>query len=433
MLRDIQTRSRKPAKSFTAIPDPARQMAIDTAKRVDVLDLAQRYTTLQRESSHEYSGPCPKCMDKGEDRFHCTSEWWFCRICHTERGDAIEMIRWLTGVGFKEAVGMLTGVPMPTNSELRQSHGQIHGLPVKQVSIKQTPPDVQVRLLAQWQADAETEIANAQVRLLSEVGEPGREYLAGRGLLPEAWDTFRLGFSPDVTLPGTRGKERRPALTMPWTVGGKVAAIRYRFLTKHAYTDGDGRERKDVKQTAKPKAYDEQPMFSGRLFGGLGLLGVAEDKRDLFICEGELNAISIWQVAHDAAVDVLSLGSESQSITDAMLAHIVKFRHVIVWMDRTEKLAKLRERIPKATGIASPSSMDANDCLQKGTLQAMTAELRLRACADDAQRTALLWDLWDHHNLYGGVDEPTQALIDELRGRLGIPTTLALVPNGEQP
>ena len=63
--------------------------------------------------------------------------------------------------------------------------------------------------------------------------------------------------------------------------------------------------------------------------------------------------------------------------------------------------------------------MDANDCLQKSTLQPMIADLRLRACKDDAEREALLWDLWDQHNLYGGADEPTQALIAELRGRLG--------------
>ena len=49
----------------------------------------------------------------------------------------------------------------------------------------------------------------------------------------------------------------------------------------------------------------------------------------------------------------------------------------------------------------------------------MIADLRLRACKDDAEREALLWDLWDQHNLYGGVDEPTQALIAELRGMLG--------------
>ncbi len=426
MLRDVPTRNRKTARTpGNFIPDPARQMVVDTAKRTDVLDLAQRYTVLHRESSHEYSGPCPKCHD-GDDRFHCTAEWWFCRVCHPERGDAIEMMRWLTGAGFKEAVGMLTGVPMPTTAIARTQPGQV----VKQTSARQTPPATQARLFAQWQEDAEIEVANASVRLLADMGEPGRVYLESRGLRPEAWATFRLGYSPDVPLPGTKGSYRQPAITMPWTTSGRVVAIRYRFITKHTYADADGRERKDVKQTAKPKAYDEQVMFAGRLFGGIGVLGVAERKRDLFICEGELNAISIWQVAHDAACDVLSLGSESQSITDVMLAHITKFRHVIVWMDNSNKLALLRDRIPGATGIASPSSMDANDCLQRGTLQAIVSDLRLRACADDEQRTALLWDLWDQHNLYGGVDEPTQALIEELRTRLNIPTTLAPCADG---
>jgi 5S rRNA maturation endonuclease (ribonuclease M5) len=151
----------------------------------------------------------------------------------------------------------------------------------------------------------------------------------------------------------------------------------------------------------------------------LGLAGPVCGKFDLVICEGELNALSIWQVAHEGRADVLSLGSESQHITDAMLKAISEYRRVIVWMDKADKLAELRGRIPGATGIASPHSMDANDCLQKGTLQPMIADLRLRACKDDAEREALLWDLWDQHNLYGGVDEPTQALIAELRGRLG--------------
>ena len=419
MLADVQTRKGRFSSQRDNKIATDNDMQLETAKRADLLDLAGRYTVLRRESGHEWAGPCPRCG--GDDRFHCTAQWWFCRTCHAERGDSIEFVRWLTGAGFREAVAMITGVPMPTTS-ITALQGRYAGgvtLPVKQAKAMQTPPDVQARLLAQWQADAEAETRAAETLLASEAGAAGRAYLEGRGLEPQTWRTFRLGFAPDVPLPGTGGTQRGSAILMPWTVGEQVTAIRYRFLEKHTYTDRDGRERKDVKQSAKARAFGEQAMFAGRMFGGLGLAGPVGGKFDLVICEGELNALSIWQVAHEGRVDVLSLGSESQHITDAMLERIKEYRRVIIWMDKAEKLAELRARIPGATGIASPHSMDANDCLQKGTLQPMIADLRLRACKDDAEREALLWDLWDQHNLYGGVDEPTQALIAELRGRLG--------------
>lgn len=384
-----------------------------------MLELARRYTTLRRESSHEWAGPCPRCG--GDDRFHCTTQWWFCRVCHPQQSDSIDLVRWLTGASFRESVAMITGVSMPTMSitELRSRYAGAVTVPAKRAKATQTPPDAQARLLAQWQAEAEAETAAAESLLASEAGAEGRAYLEGRGLKPHTWQVFRLGYVPDVPLPGTGGAQRRPAILLPWTVGGRVAAIRYRFLGKHTYADRDGREREGVKQTAKAKAFGEQPMFSGRMFGGLGLAGSVGGKFDLVVCEGEINALSIWQVAHEGRVDVLSLGSESQHITDAMLRAICEYRRVIVWMDKTEKLAGLLARIPGATGIASPRRMDANDCLQKGTLQPMIADLRLRACRGDAEREALLWDLWDQHSLCGGVDEPTQAIIAELRGRLG--------------
>lgn len=421
MLADVQTKRSRFSGRRGARPAgvDGGDALVETAKGADVLELARRYTTLRRESSHEWAGPCPRCG--GDDRFHCTAQWWFCRICHPKQSDSIDLVRWLTGASFRESVAMITGVSMPTMSitELRSRYAGAVTAPVKPAKTTQTPPDTQTRLLAQWQAEAEAEAQAAETLLASEAGEAGRAYLEGRGLELQTWRVFRLGFAPDVSLPGTGGAQRKPAILMPWTVGEQVTAIRYRFLEKHTYTDRDGRERKDVKQSAKAKAFGEQAMFAGRMFGGLGLAGPVAGKFDLFICEGELNALSIWQVAHEGRVDVLSLGSESQHITDAMLKAISEYRRVIVWMDKAEKLAELRGRIPGATGIASPHSMDANDCLQKGTLQPMIADLRLRACKDDAEREALLWNLWDQHNLYGGVDEPTQALIAELRGRLG--------------
>lgn len=79
---------------------------------IDLIDYAGHYTTLHRESAHEQAGPCPKCG--GEDRFHCTADWFMCRQCHPKRGDAIEFVMWVNGRTFKEAVAILTNAPMPS-------------------------------------------------------------------------------------------------------------------------------------------------------------------------------------------------------------------------------------------------------------------------------------------------------------------------------
>src|SRR4051794_895914 len=71
----------------------------------NLVDLAARSTELHKESAKEFAGPCPKCG--GHDRFHVTVDWFFCRQCHEKRGDPIEYMRWLQGVGFQEACTLL--------------------------------------------------------------------------------------------------------------------------------------------------------------------------------------------------------------------------------------------------------------------------------------------------------------------------------------
>ena len=66
-------------------------------RRVDLVDLAGRYTTLIKWSTRELAGPCPRgaCTAK-EDGFHVHADGWLkCYICHPARGDAIEFVQWL--------------------------------------------------------------------------------------------------------------------------------------------------------------------------------------------------------------------------------------------------------------------------------------------------------------------------------------------------
>lgn len=368
---------------------------IDAAKAVNLIELAGQRTELRKKSTHEYEGPCPKCG--GTDRFYCTAEWFACRQCHPERGDAIEFTRWDTGLGFVDSVTHITGAATPT--EIRQA-------PRK--------PVTKLKPATTWnQKKAENEVSRCK-RLLftSSDAEPGRDYLTRRGIEPYAWEAFSLGYAPSCWLPFSGGLTA-PAISMPWYRAGQLCAIRYRFLEAQAYTDKDGKERVE-KQTAM-----KDSQFIQRFYGGGQILGCAEDHRTLVLCEGELNAISIWQVAHETNVDVLCVGSESASFSPAMLDYARKFMRVIVWMDRGDVVRKIIPLIGNARGTESPSGKDANDLLQLGKLGAHITVLRWQFAQSVTEREKLLFDLWDHHRSSQGLDDGSRDMMYEMAKKLG--------------
>lgn len=366
------------------------QLAIDQARQTNLISLAEQYTTLRKEAAKEYAGPCPHCG--GVDRFHVKSDGWFCRQCHPQFGDAIALVRWMEGVDFMVAVQQLTG----------------------ETSVRRATPKPHTRPVA-WLDNAESIVSSAHARLMA--GCPGADYLNSRGLRLHTWEAFNLGYREDVALPGTGGQERASGIVMPWTRGGKLTAIRYRFLRMHEYTDLDGKPRK-AKQTAMPDS-----DFAGCLYGGQGLLGCAGDLRTLVLCEGEINALSIWQVAHTWQWDVLSLGSESAKLTSAAIDYARRFERVIVWMDKPEVARSLMALIAGAHGISSPVregvKLDANDMLQRGWLGGLLATARFQACESDTERERLLWNLYDASQMHGGLDEGTRQVMTDIAKKLG--------------
>ncbi len=375
--------------------------AIDTAQikeSIDLRELAARYTELHRESAHELSGPCPKCG--GTDRFHCTADWFMCRQCHEKRGDAIEFVMWHNSVDFKEAVAILTSAPLPAALIRRSSAPRRH---------TEQPVD--------WQRSAAQRVAQAHQRLMDDndmEAENGRRYLEHvRKLEPHVWQAFKLGFTPGASLPGTQGKQTAPAIVIPWYRSGKVCAVRYRFLGVQEYSDDEDRQRAE-KQTALTGS-----NFQGTLFGGQALdTGIAQ-LSTLIICEGELNACSIWQVAHDTHIGVLSLGSESASITPKMADYAKQYARVIVWLDKEERAQAVMTALPGAYGVKSPNGQDANDLLKAGKLGGFLALHRFLAARNAQEQEQLLWDLWDAAQLPVGADDDSMQMIATIANTLG--------------
>ncbi len=369
------------------------QEQIEAAKRVDLLTLAEQYTTLQRKSSREYAGPCPKCG--GDDRFHVGSDWFFCRQCHAKRGDSIEFLRWLRpDLSFSEAVAGLAASPSLLTAAAKRA--------------PYLAPPLDPDATARWRAEAKALVEAAHARLWSEAGAPAQAYLLGRGLEPHTWLQYELGYTPAANVPGTGGRQQASAIVFPWYAGGKLAAVRFRFL------DPPGKH----KITALPGS-----RFAGKLFGGQHLTSCALRHRWLAICEGETNAMSCWQVANETALDVLSLGSESAKLSPKAIQVARQYRQVLLWVDRERVAQQLLSVLPGAVGIQSPGGKDANDLLRAGLLGGFLATMRASHAKNPTELEALLWALYDAatpsgHPL-GGIDTSTAQVLRRLAGKLG--------------
>jgi phage/plasmid primase-like uncharacterized protein len=93
---------------------------IDRARAVDMVAVAQRHGAKLRKKHKDFAGPCPKCA--GTDRFVITpsKRAFICRGCDAH-GDAIDLLMFLTGRSFTEAVELLTGEAWPRREITEQA------------------------------------------------------------------------------------------------------------------------------------------------------------------------------------------------------------------------------------------------------------------------------------------------------------------------
>lgn len=336
---------------------------------------------------------CPVCG--GEDRFHYTEKWFFCAHCsqggRQHRGDAIELYQFLhRGATFPEAVDALCGnKPMGRATAPQRT-------PEPPPAPPAPPPAAQT---AHWISAASVEIVTAHERLLSGRGGAGQhqDYLLGRGIEPGAWVAYQFGAGEAVS---RDDGERKPCILLPWFHQGQPVGIRYRFIVP---------QRQRVSSRGGS-------LFSSRLWGGQVLPRVAEERRALVVCEGEINGASIWQAGQAINIDILSIGSEGQRIPDVIYRYLASYAQVIFWMDKEEVAAAAAAGVPGSLAFNSQrlNGRDANDLLKVGELQGLLAALRLSVCRDVTQREGVFWDIWDAGER-GELDTHTTALLQVLQ------------------
>jgi hypothetical protein len=302
-----------------------------------------------RKSGGYFIGACPMCG--GRDRFNVKrttgGDIWLCRKCKGDKyHSAIDFLMAYHNQDFKAALKRAGGdVQAPRREPNR-------GKPVI------LPAPVQVLPSANWQADARHFVTVASDRLTDEPeGEPGRRYLAARGISLGSIERNLLGFAMI---------HNRPAIVIPWLdLGDVITSVKYRYIDELARQD-------------KGKRFS---MMGGSIPCLFGLQNILEGDKILLFVEGELNAISVLQT-EPRGVSVVSGGSEGNGNAALLQALARHYEPVVIWTDDPAKGRAIRERMnrPEARRLKTPVmdgvKYDANEMLKRGLLmEFISAEL----------------------------------------------------------
>ena len=299
---------------------------IERANRMDILSLAGSFTTLKKIGKEHY-GPCPVCRS-GKDRFYVIpkNNVCGCRVCD-KRWDSSGLYAAVHGLRNHDAALEMLGEKNATQREKPAFK------PVEKVEVVSD-----VWKSNDWQAKAAAIIRESQRHTSDEF----TNYTAGRGLTAETLDAFCVGFDPAKFDP--KYGKTRPALVIPWMGDDQLYSVKYRFINVR-----------------------EGLRFISLADGNPLVFGEHQLRRHdvLIIMEGEINAMSTWQVS-SAIADVVSSGADS--ISDQSMDYIHQlaanrgYDLIIPWYDRMSKSEAVRDRFSdfKVRPLNSPNGMDAN-------------------------------------------------------------------------
>lgn len=273
---------------------------------IDLLAVIGNDTTLRRVASTnggEFAGPCPFCQ--GVDRFRVQPNHpggkglWYCRGCGEERWhDAIDYVRRRDGLSFREACDRLGVIVQQARATTRRNPP------------KAKPTVKQEATLPTWDtAAALAVVEECEAALWADAGAKARKWLTARGLADDTLRHWRLGYSAGQEAHGLfvpRG------IVIPCFVGKSLWYIKVRRPVPPL----PGRKYKHVKG-GRPALY------------GLDFLS---GKDAVVICEGEFDAMLLWQEAGDL-VDTVAVGSATNRPALPFLAHLAGATRWLVSLD----------------------------------------------------------------------------------------------------
>jgi len=306
-----------------------------------LLDLyLQRYAPATRnpEGRRKVNGPCPFCG--GKDRFVIwtdTDRYW-CSRCERS-GDAIQFAKDVMGFGFREAEDLVGGAMGQTapRGAMRYKPRPNNGMPPTCRSwVERATRFAFACQDALWDSDR-------PLTWLREVRGLADETLAHFGIGYNAMERHgrgsEWGLDEDVWLP--RG------ITIPWRLDVPVEGTLWNVRIR------------------RPEG---KPKYVGLRAAGNGLFNYADQVLPAVICEGEIDAMTVWQEASGLVMPLATGGTQNAHLA-RWVARLARLPLVLIAFDTDAAgeaaarwwLARLQNAV-----IWPPICHDINDMLLGG-------------------------------------------------------------------
>jgi len=260
----------------------------------DIVEVIQGYLPLKRAGGR-FTALCPFHKEKTPSFYvNPQLQVFKCFGCG-KGGDVFTFVREYEGLNFMEAVRRLAErARIPLQVEERPGEQQSR-------SLRDTLLAIHEQIAQRWQSALAKDAA----------GQIARDYLAKRGVSPEAVKEFRLGYAPetwDDTVNWAKGRKydlevvKQAGLIVQSETGDRLYdRFRGRLMFPIADEQGrviafSGRILAGDEKTAKYVNSPETPIFTkGRVFYGLHKSKRAIlDARSAVICEGQLDLIACY-------------------------------------------------------------------------------------------------------------------------------------------
>jgi DNA primase len=151
-------------------------------QQADIVKVIGGYIRLRQAGAQRFSGLCPFHKEKSPSfSVNAARQFFYCFGCH-ESGDVFHFVGKIENLSFPEAVRSVAqkcGIPLPKREYNSPEEAAEAGQRRKLLDLHEAA--------TLW----------FQEQLRSPDGAFAREYLAGRGVTPEAVKLFRLGYAPD--------------------------------------------------------------------------------------------------------------------------------------------------------------------------------------------------------------------------------------------
>lgn len=273
-------------------------------------------------SGGEYAGACPKCG--GEDRFRVwpehpdseTGRFW-CRQCDWS-GDGIDYLQELRGLSFREACEELRvthKLEAPKGRAQRRQRCSSHR-PKASSRRQDNPPSTA------WQERARELVYEAHERLFNAEGQRARDYLHERGLSELVLREAGIGYLPEDSYedPKRWSLQREKNVWLP------------RGILLPYWTDTDRIVKLNIRRPAGEPRYVQVPGGDAK---ALYLQSEVRAGEPLVICEGEIDALSVWEATRGTYAAVAT-GGTSGARASLWRAHVAMAAPVLLAFDADE-------------------------------------------------------------------------------------------------